>query len=92
MSFCLESVYDFTYTNCMSQITIEQIKVNLPKFRQVRGGKTLKEYSAITGINADMLSKIERGERWTTLNAFAEFCRRTNQEPNAFFEIVKKIS
>lgn len=76
----------------MSNVTIEKVKVNFPKFRQLRGEDSLAEYAVKTGLKPDMLSKIERGERWTMLQAFAEFCERTNQEPNSFFEISKKIS
>lgn len=53
---------------------------------------TLKKYAEKTGLKPDMLSKIERGDRWTMLEAFADFCQKTNQEPNSFFQIVKEIS
>lgn len=77
----------------MSTVTVEKVKVNVPKFRELRGEKSLSEYAEKLGIKPDMLSKIERGERWEpTLRRFAEFCQKTNQEPNAFFEIIKKIS
>lgn len=76
----------------MSDITITQVKVNYPKFKQLRGDRSLSEHAATVGITPDMLSKIERGERWKMLETFAAFCQRTNQEPNAFFEIIKKIS
>jgi transcriptional regulator with XRE-family HTH domain len=76
----------------MSKVTIEKVKVNPVKFKELRGDMSLAEFSENIGIKPDMLSKIERGERWKTLEKFAEFCVRTNQEPNAFFEIVKKIS
>ena len=77
----------------MSQVTIEKVTVNLPKFRQVRGDLTFEEHSENIGLKPDMLRKIERGDRWkSTLARFAEFCEKTNQEPNNFFEIVKKIS
>lgn len=76
----------------MSKVTIEQVKVNPLKFKEVRGELSLAEFAENIGIKPDMLSKIERGDRWKTLQKFAEFCARTNQEPNAFFEIVKKIS
>lgn len=76
----------------MSTVTIEKVRVNFPKFRELRGEMSLEKYAEKTGLKPDMLSKIERGERWTMLEAFAEFCKKTNQEPNAFFEIVKKIT
>jgi len=77
----------------MSTVTIERVKVNTPKFKEVRGDLSLSKHAENTGISVDMLSKIERGKRWhTTLQRFAAFCERTNQEPNAFFEIIKKIS
>lgn len=85
-------MYYFAYTNGMSNVTIERIKVNFPKFRELRGNLSLEKYAEKTGMKPDMLSKIERGERWTTLEAFADFCKTANQEPNAFFEIVKKIA
>lgn len=85
-------MYEFGYTNGMSNVTITEVKVNYPKFRQLRGEKSLEEHAEIVGLKPDMLSKIERGERWQMLERFAEFCQRTNQEPNTFFEIVKKIS
>lgn len=85
-------VYQFAYTFCMSTVTIEKVRVNFPKFRELRGEMSLEKYAEKTGLKPDMLSKIERGERWTMLEAFAEFCKKTNQEPNAFFEIVKKIT
>lgn len=76
----------------MSTVTIEEVRVNYPKFRELRGDVPLDKYAEKTGLKPDMLSKIERGERWTMLQSFADFCKKTNQEPNAFFEIVKKIS
>ena len=76
----------------MSTITIKEVRVNLPKFRELRGEMTLKKYAEKTGLKPDMLSKIERGDRWTMLEAFADFCQKTNQEPNSFFQIVKEIS
>lgn len=76
----------------MSTTTIERVKVNFPKFRELRGDLSLEKYAEKTGLKPDMLSKIERGERWTMLEAFADFCQITNQEPNTFFEIVKKIA
>lgn len=77
----------------MSSTTIERVTVNVPKFRQIRGDLSLAEHAEKVGLSPDMASKIERGHRWKkTLDRFAEFCERTNQEPNAFFEIVKKIS
>lgn len=88
----LEIVYQFAYTNCMSRQTIEKVHVNLTKFKEARGEQSLAEFAETTGFNADMLSKIERGKRWTTLQKFAEFCQRTNLEPNNFFEIIVKKS
>jgi hypothetical protein len=76
----------------MSNVTIEKVVVNLPKFREVRGDLTLADFAETIDIKADMYSKIERGKRWTTLQRFAEFCMQTNREPNDFFEIVKKLS
>lgn len=77
----------------MSCETVERVKVNLPKFKQVRGDRTRAEFAEITGISEQMLYKIERGERWKdTLARFAAFCERTKTEPNAFFEITKKLS
>jgi transcriptional regulator with XRE-family HTH domain len=76
----------------MSTTTIENVKVNLPKFKALRGNQSLAEFAEKNGLKPDMYSKIERGDRWTTLNKFAEFCVKTNTEPNDFFEIVKKIS
>lgn len=77
----------------MSSVTIEKVTVNPRKFREIRGDRSHKEFAEITGVSAQMLDKIERGERWSkTLTKFAEFCRRSNTEPNTFFEIVKKIS
>jgi len=54
-------VYDFSYTFGMSKVTIQQITVNLPKFKEVRGDHSLAEFAETTGIKPDMLSKIERG-------------------------------
>jgi transcriptional regulator with XRE-family HTH domain len=76
----------------MSSVTIEKVSLNIPKFKEVRGALSLEQYAEKTGFKPDMLSKIERGERWTTLKRFAELCQKTNREPNDFFEIVKKIS
>jgi transcriptional regulator with XRE-family HTH domain len=77
----------------MSSETIEKVTTNPSKFATVRGKRSYQEFSELTGISAQMLNKIERGERWkATLDKFAEFCRRTNTEPNAYFEIVKRIS
>lgn len=85
-------MYELGHTFCMSDVKITQVKVNYPKFKQLRGGLSLAEHSENVGLKPDMLSKIERGERWQMLERFANFCERTNQEPNAFFEISKKIS
>lgn len=76
----------------MSITTIEDVKVNVPKFKQIRGEQSLREFAENVGVKADMYSKIERGKRWTTLQKFAEFCVRTNLEPNDFFQITKKTS
>lgn len=77
----------------MSETTIERVSLNTAKFKQVRGDTPLAEHAEKIGLSIDMLSKIERGQRWRApLERFAEFCQKTNQEPNAFFEIVKKIS
>ena len=76
----------------MSNVTIEKVSVNLLKFKEVRGDLSLAEFADNTGVKPDMLSKIERGERWTTLQKFAEFSVKTNREPNDYFEIVKKIA
>lgn len=77
----------------MSCQTIERIKVNPAKFKQVRGDMSREEFARKTGVSEQMQILIEKGARWQkTLDKFADFCLRTNQEPNAFFEIVKKIS
>ena len=77
----------------MTQETIERVKVNVPKFKQIRGERTREEFAEITGVSVQMLQLIETGKRWKpALDRFAEFCQKTNQEPNAFFEIVKKLS
>jgi transcriptional regulator with XRE-family HTH domain len=77
----------------MSFETIEKVTVKRDKFRQLRGDLGRAEFAEKLGIKPDMLSKIERGERWqTTLERFANYCERSGTEPNAFFEIVKKIS
>lgn len=77
----------------MSCETIERVTVNIGKFKQIRGGETQEEFARRAGISVQMLRLIEKGERWKpALERFAEFCERTGTEPNAFFEIVKKIS
>ena len=77
----------------MSQETIERVRVNIPKFKQIRGERTHDEFSQITGVKPQMLYLIEKGKRWKPiLEKFAEFCERTGTEPNAYFEIVKKLS
>lgn len=77
----------------MSQETIERVRVNIPKFKQIRGERTVHDFSEITGVSPQMLVLIEKGKRWNkTLQRFADFCERTQTEPNAFFEIVKKLS
>ena len=77
----------------MSCETIEQVRVNIGKFKQIRGGETQEEFAKRAGVSVQMLRLIEKGERWEkTLSRFATFCQRTGTEPNAFFEIVKKIS
>lgn len=77
---------------CMSEVTITQVKVNYPKFKQLRGDQSVEEHAEKVGFKPDMVRKIERGQRWKSLQTFADYCTATNQEPNAFFEIVKKIS
>lgn len=73
--------------------TIEQVKLNPQKFRQLRGDQSKAEFAKRLGFSTDMVSKIERGDRWhASLERFAEFCETTGTEPNAFFEIVKKLS
>ena len=77
----------------MSCETIEKITANPRKFATIRGDRSYQEFSELTGVSVQMLAKIEKGQRWMkTLDRFADFCRRTNTEPNAYFEIVKKIS
>ena len=74
----------------MSSVVIEKIDVNFSKFKDLRGKLSQTEFAASVGLKQDTLSKIERGERWRTLEKFAEFCRLTNTEPNEFFQIIKK--
>jgi hypothetical protein len=76
----------------MSTTTIKAIKVNFPKFREVRGDKSLVEHAETIGLTPDMWYKIERGDRWKHLQKFADLCVKMNKEPNEFFEIVKQIS
>jgi transcriptional regulator with XRE-family HTH domain len=76
----------------MSTVTIEKVKVNPAKFKEVRGNVSRAEHAEMLGINADMVAKIENGKRWLLLEKFAAYCQKVNREPNDFFEIVKKIS